>query len=382
MRVLHTSDWHVGRAIRGRSRADEHRAVLSEIVRIGQQWEVDLVLVAGDVFDSAAPSPESERIVYRTLLDLADVAPVVIVAGNHDNPRRLRAVTPLLKLGRVTSLGFVTRPEDGGVVVGSDIGLGCPTRVALLPWQNQRGIVTAADLMSKQADQTTSDYAGRMGLIINALCQSMTLDSVNLLVSHLTVHGARDVGSERAAHVFGYAVAAQTFPGHLSYVALGHFHRQQQIPASAPVWYAGSPLQLDFGEAGEDKGVLVIEAEPGLPAAVNPVRLVSGKRLVVLRGTLDEVVTAAGDHLGSYIKVEIDEPARAGMADEVRARIPGVVDVTLSVVHRQSAASDVPKRVGRSPRDLFREYLSECGIEDKRVSELFDQLVDESSDET
>ena len=97
--VLHTSDWHVGKAIRGHSRADEHRAVLAEIAGVAAEHTVDLVVVAGDLFETSAPTPESESIVYRALLDLAATgAEVVVVSGNHDNAHRLRAVAPLLEL--------------------------------------------------------------------------------------------------------------------------------------------------------------------------------------------------------------------------------------------------------------------------------------------
>jgi DNA repair protein SbcD/Mre11 len=114
VKALHTSDWHVGRTMRGRSRADEHRAVLAEIVDQAASNDVDLVLVAGDLFDVAAPTPESEQIVYRALLDLAEVAPVVAVAGNHDNPRRFEALHPLLELGRVTAISSCARRTTEG----------------------------------------------------------------------------------------------------------------------------------------------------------------------------------------------------------------------------------------------------------------------------
>src|SRR3954451_899892 len=100
--LLHTSDWHVGKAIRGASRADEHRAVLAEIAELVGAHDADVVVVAGDLFDSATPSPESEQIVYEALLALASTgATVVVIAGNHDNARGLRAVAPLLALGNV-----------------------------------------------------------------------------------------------------------------------------------------------------------------------------------------------------------------------------------------------------------------------------------------
>ena len=115
MRLLHTSDWHVGRKIRGRSRAEEQKAVLSEIAAIAGTESVDISVVSGDLFDVSSPSSNDARLVYRALLDLAEVAPVAIVAGNHDGPNRLEAVRPLLELGRIVVVAAPRRPEDGGV---------------------------------------------------------------------------------------------------------------------------------------------------------------------------------------------------------------------------------------------------------------------------
>ena len=117
VKFLHTGDWHVGKTMRGRSRADEHRAVLDEIAALAAAEQVDAVLVAGDLFDTAAPTAESEQIVYGALLALArSGAHVVVVSGNHDNERRLQAVAPLLELGRVTMAASFRRPDEGGVV--------------------------------------------------------------------------------------------------------------------------------------------------------------------------------------------------------------------------------------------------------------------------
>ncbi|MGH2475553.1 MAG: metallophosphoesterase family protein, partial [Candidatus Limnocylindrales bacterium] len=145
MRVLHTSDWHVGKALRGRSRATEHEAVLGEIAGIARREAVDLVIVAGDLFDSATPSPEAERIVYRGLLDLAaGDRPVIVVAGNHDSAQRLGAVAPLSEASGIHVAAAVRPPDDGGVV---DIAAGGErAQVALLPFPSQRYVV-AADLL-------------------------------------------------------------------------------------------------------------------------------------------------------------------------------------------------------------------------------------------
>ena len=143
MRLLHTGDWHVGKTLRGRSRAEEHEAILAEIVELVAENEVDAVLVAGDLFDTAAPTPEAERIVYGALLALARAAPhIVVICGNHDNPRRLEAIEPLLELTNIHALPALARPEEGGVLT-LEIRERERLQIALLPFLSQRGIVRA-----------------------------------------------------------------------------------------------------------------------------------------------------------------------------------------------------------------------------------------------
>ena len=151
MRILHTSDWHVGVTMRGRSRAEEHRQVLGEIVGAAEKQEADLVIVAGDVFHHAAPSPESEDIVYNALLKLAeDERQVVLVAGNHDNPRRIEAIRPLLGRGGIRATGLIRRRDEDGTLKIETRG-GERACVAIIPFLSQRGIVRADDLMGSEA---------------------------------------------------------------------------------------------------------------------------------------------------------------------------------------------------------------------------------------
>ena len=376
VKALHTSDWHVGRAIRGRSRADEHRAVLAEVVDQASAHSVDLVLVAGDLFDVAAPTPESESIVYRALLGLAEVAPVVIVSGNHDNPRRFEALQPLLRLGRVAAVSTLRPPDDGGVLDFPMIA----TRVVPIPWTSQRAIVSADDLIARDRDDNVVAYIDRMRRVIGSLTSDLTTDTVNLVVAHLMMHvePKMTAGSERVAHtVFEYSLPAQVFPGSLSYVALGHLHRPQRVPTAAPVRYSGSPLQLDFGEAGEQKSTVLVEAEPGTPAKLTELALAGGVPLVVLRGSLPQVFEQAETLGEAHVRVVLEEVPRVGLAEEVRQRIPGAVDVVLE--RTQSAATPPARaRLGRPPRELFLEYLAHQQADAALVT-VFDELFDEVS---
>lgn len=403
MRLLHTSDWHVGKAIRGRSRAAEHRAVLGEIAGIAERESVDLVVVAGDLFDTASPTPEAERIVYRALLDLAAGGrPVVVVAGNHDSAQRLGAVAPLSQASGIHVASAILPAGDGGVLE-LDLG-GEVAQVALLPFPSQRYVVTADLLLSGDAADAHAEYAHRVVRIVQALTDRFRADTVNLVAAHLMVMGGEMGGGERGAHtVFDYWVPATAFPAAVQYVALGHLHRAQHLPGPAPLHYCGSPLQLDFGETANEPGVNLVDVRPGLPAEVRPVPLAAGRRLRTIRGTLDQVLAAVpveppdeaaagptggadGDRDGlpagsgpPHLRIVLDEPARAGLADEVRERVPDAVEVVLASreVDRGERRAD-PDRLQRTPHDLFTEYLGEQDVDDDRLVALFDDLVDEA----
>ncbi|HEX6421927.1 MAG TPA: exonuclease subunit SbcD [Acidimicrobiales bacterium] len=417
MRLLHTSDWHVGKAIRGRSRAAEHRAVLGEIAGIAERESVDLVVVAGDLFDTASPTPEAERIVYRALLDLAAGGrPVVVVAGNHDSAQRLGAVAPLSQASGIHVASAILPAGDGGVLE-LDLG-GEVAQVALLPFPSQRYVVTADLLLSGDAADAHAEYAHRVVRIVQALTGRFRADTVNLIAAHLMVMGGEMGGGERGAHtVFDYWVPATAFPTAAQYVALGHLHRAQHLPGPAPLHYCGSPLQLDFGETANEPRVNLVDVRPGLPAEVRPVPLACGRRLRTIRGTLDQVLAVAAtgepggpggpDHAGEparpgesasdptggsdagdgspagsgppHLRIVLDEPARAGLADEVRERVPDAVEVVLASrgVDRGERRAD-PDRLQRTPHDLFTEYLAEHDVDDDRLVVLFDDLVDEA----
>lgn len=380
MKLLHTSDWHVGKRIRGHSRVDEHRQVLTEITALANAESVDLIVVAGDLFETAAPTAESELLVNRTLLGLAEVAPVMAITGNHDNPRRLAAVEPLMRLGRIHMVAEPRPPADGGVVTVVTES-GTPVRVASLPFISQRSIVKAAELMSNAGYENAQSYGERMQRVIAALCADFGEDHVNILVAHAFVHGGTSGGGERPAHLVDeYALSTVDFPPSAAYVALGHLHRPQKLLGATAIHYCGSPLQLDFGEQDQAKQVNIVEAEPGLPAKVRAVPLRSGRRLRTVSGTVSELASLVTDgEIGDdWLRVRVTEPSRVGLADEVRALLgPGVVDVR---VEHQGIARPAASREGRSPRQLFADYLGELGVTDPTIEARFAQLFEQAGE--
>jgi DNA repair protein SbcD/Mre11 len=137
-------------------------------------------------------------------------------------------------------------------------------------------------------------------------------------------------------------------------------------------------LQLDFGETANDPAVNLVDVRPGLPADVRTVVVTAGRRLRTLRGTLADVVAGGGDAADAHLRVVLDEPARAGLADEVRSRLPNTVEVVLAPPHDAgSPPTSDPDRLRRTPHDLLTEYLSEHDAHDERVVALFDELADD-----
>jgi exonuclease SbcD len=381
MKLLHTSDWHVGRTIRGRSRAVEHEAVLLEVAAIAEREQVDLVLVGGDLFDAAAPPPEAERIVYDSLLALsADrTRPVAVIAGNHDSAARLAAVAPVFAPHRVTILTKPTPPSGGGVVeIPTDHGT---ARLALLPFPSQRSVVTADALMTTDAGEQGLSYADRVRRLLDVLAGRFDgSGAVDVVLAHLMVMGGTMGGGERGAHtVFDYWVPATAFPATAAYAALGHLHRAQRIDGPCPIRYCGAPLQLDFGETANEPSVDVVTVDASRAGVdIRPVPLTAGRRLRVLRGTPDELDAIDPDSLdGAHLKLVVDSGPRPGLADDLRARFPDAVEVVLAARDDGIAVEAAPSRRGRTPHDLFADYLAERDAADESVVALFDELVEE-----
>ncbi len=332
MRLLHTSDWHVGRTIHGRPRTDEFAAVLDEVVRIARDGRVDAVLVAGDLFDQRAANPDAERLVFETLARLASEGlAIVAIPGNHDPAARWAALRPLLEPLRVRVVPFVAPPEQGSVVevLSRDETEGAV--VACVPFVPERTFAGAASLFTG-SEQWAQEYAAGMGELLAAMARAFRPDRVNVLMAHLYATDVRVAGDENPLTITpDYAVPPARFPATAQYLALGHVHRPQAVPASpAPARYAGSLLQLDFGEMEQSKSLALVEVSPGKPASVREIALASGRRLYDVGGTLEELRAIAPSFADAWLRVTVRTDAPVpGIADAVREILPNAIEVRL-----------------------------------------------------
>jgi len=382
MKILHTSDWHVGKVLKGRDRHDEHVAVLGSIAAAARDEGADVVLVAGDLFETAAPTAKSQGLVMRTLLALArDGRQVVVIAGNHDNSALIDAVyRPVLGQLGLHVLGVPKRPDAGGTLTLRTRD-GEAVRVAALPFLSHRYAVRAAEILLHEFAEHALDYSHRVAEIVRLLTAEFTPDAVNLVMAHATLLGGRRGGGEREVQTsLDYELPASLFPATAHYVALGHLHRQQEIPGPCPIFYSGSPLAVDFGEEANEPAALIVTAEPGVRADARSVPVTGARRLRTLRGTLDQVI-ADGERAGdAYLRVVLAEPGRAGLGDLVREKLPNALEVLLDDAHRPRPGArdgDRPSRIGRGPVDLFADYLTEQNIDDPRIAAMFAELLDD-----
>jgi DNA repair protein SbcD/Mre11 len=383
LRFLHTADWHIGKPLRGRSRMDEFAAALDQVHRIAATSRIDAVLLAGDVFDSPAPPPEAEKLVYDFFARLIpERIACVVIAGNHDHPRKLAALASLLEGLQIHIRAEVRPPGQGGVVAVRSRDGKEEARVAVLPFVPERKVVDACSVMGPEHGWYEA-YARRIEQILHFLTKDMTAATVNLLVGHLLVSGARFGTGERQLHLGEiYGVNAEQLPGNVQYVALGHLHRPQELLAPAKTCYSGSLLELDFGEREQDKRVVLIDAKPGRAVAIESAPLTAGRRLRDVAGTLAELQRLAPEAGTDFLRVTVKaEAPTPGLADEVRELLPNALEVTVDYP-RQPTGVEAGGASHRTlqPAELFaRFYQAKNGAEPAEdLKKLFEDVYDEA----
>lgn len=380
MKILHTSDWHVGKVLKGQSRAEEHKQVLAGVIDVAHAERPDLVIVAGDLYDTAAPTPEATRLVTRALTALRRTgADVVAIGGNHDNGAALDALRPWAEAAGIALRGGVRENPDEHVIDGTTAG-GERWRVAALPFLSQRYAVRAVEMYELTAAEATQTYADHLGRVLGRLTEGFDEpDRVHLVTAHLTVVGAAAGGGERDAHtVLGYAVPATVFPGTAHYVALGHLHRAQRVDGPCPIRYSGSPLAVDFGEQENVPSVTIVEVTATSAARVREVPVAAAVPLRTVRGTLAQLAELTPPD--GWLRVLVREQPRAGLREEVQELLPRALEIRVDpeLLPAPGSGTRTAQRAGRSPRELFADYLDSRGHADDGVRELFDELFEEA----
>jgi len=380
MRIIHTSDWHLGKKLESISRFEEQKSVLEEICAHTDELQADLVLICGDLFDTYNPPAESIDLFYKTLKKLsADGSRAVIaIAGNHDSPDRIEAPDPLARECGIIFAGYpdtTVAPfqlNSGLEVIKSSQGF---IELKLPEIEYSAGIIItpyANELrLRKSLGQNSSGGQLRDMLAQNwadTVCRHHGC-AVNILCAHLLVSAGEDVpeepDDEKPILQIGGAglVYASNLAARINYSALGHLHRfQTVVDGSSPVVYCGSPIAYSMSEAYQDKFIAVTDIEPGKPARVEKIKLKSGKQLA--RKTFSSVAQAV-----NWLEQNTDKLVEITMetetyitAQDIKALTgahSGIVNIIPSVKNIEAGyrGNIKPIDLSKNIEELFSDYF-------------------------
>jgi len=307
IKILHTADWHLGKRLQEYSRLDEQKLVLEEIRRIADRENVDLILLAGDIFDTFNPSHEAVELLYKSLRRLTNGGkrPIIAISGNHDSTQFVEAPDPLARemgiffYGKYDTVIPTGKLDNGIEITQAAAGFvemklpqfGFPVRIILAPYANEVSMKTYLGEGDRE-----EEFRNLMGAnwkkIADHYCDEQ---GVNLFAGHFFFmkEGEKpepEPESERPIlHVGGtQALFTRNIPAQIQYAALGHLHRYHAVGYEhCPVVYSSSPLAYSFSEAEQQKQVVIIDAEPGKAVNYTPIGLTEGRPLY--RKTFDNL---------------------------------------------------------------------------------------------
>jgi exonuclease SbcD len=372
MNILHTADWHLGARLVDHDRSEEHQRFLDWLLVLIQERAVNLLIVAGDIFDSANPPQTALTQYYRFLSALASTeCEALIIGGNHDSAATLNAPREILRSLRVHVHGSAAENTADAIHEYND------AIVCAVPFLRERDVRTAS------AGQTHEEVVAAIREGIKAhyhqiftAAQSRAAGRPIIATGHLTAIGVTSASSERQIHVGNLgAVGADCFDG-FDYTALGHIHRPQNVGGRENVRYCGSPIYLSFDEAANPKQVLLLEATPGNPIAVESVPLPIWRSLQHVKCLVDELmpclqqakVAAPQNSLMPWLELTItDSVAPVDLDPMVRATAQAVGVEVLKIIRPVADTVAANILVGRelhetTPEEVFTEKLRRSGI--------------------
>ncbi|KQR97225.1 DNA exonuclease SbcCD subunit SbcD [Williamsia sp. Leaf354] len=352
MRILHTSDWHIGRTFHGVELLDDQRRALADLARLVADERVDVVVVAGDVYDRSVPGSDAVEVYDGALQAMAAAgATLVVTSGNHDSPTRLGAGSSFAAAGGL-HLRTTVDAIDEPVVLSDAHG---EVAVYGIPYLEPD---TVRDRLGvPQARSHSEVLAAAMDRVRGHLAVSPRR---SVVLAHAFVVGAVATGSERSIAVGGVeTVPADTFDG-VDYVALGHLHSPQVVRET--VRYSGSPLPYSFGERSHTKAVTIIDLGADGVTDIRTVELAPVRGLSSLRGTLEELLTSpqhepAVEH---YVEASLTDAIRPVDAlRRLRTRFPRVVHVEWDRPHSADGIDYRSRVVNRSDTEIVRSFVAD-----------------------
>jgi exonuclease SbcD len=401
MRIMHTSDWHLGKNLEGFSRLEEQEKFLNEFIEIVEKNNVDMVIIAGDIYDSGNPPAAAERLFYKALKDISDGGrrSILVIAGNHDNPDRLVAASPLASDSGIILLGVPKScPETGNYngfnITASGEGFveveikGERAVILTLPYPSEKRL---NEIFTEEFDEEKKrmSYSERIGSLFETLSEKYREDTINLAVSHLYVSGGETSDSERSIEVGGsYAVDASMLPKKAQYIALGHLHRPQHIKCEdMEIRYAGSPIQYSKSEINYSKCAYLIDVKPQTKPVVSEIYLKNYKPIEVWKcASIQDAIEKCRENgerdIWVYLEIKTDRYIEQAEIKEMKDLRPGIIEIKPVIEGLDESAADFDDLNDRNIGEMFKEfYKKQRGVEPTdELLELFLKIAGEEEE--
>ncbi|MBV7271509.1 exonuclease SbcCD subunit D [Clostridium sp. PL3] len=402
MKILHTSDWHLGKNLEGYSRMDEQEAFLNDFVEIVESNNIDLILIAGDIYDSSNPPARAEKMFYDTLkrLSASGERITLVIAGNHDNPDRLVAAGPLARDHGIIMTGtpksVVTVGEYGKhKVIDSGEGFveveikGERAVILAVPYPSEKRLNEVLYDSMDEEEERLKSYGDRVKTLFESLSDKYRDDTINIAVSHLFAMGSEEAGSERNIQLGGsFIVDGSCFPKKAQYIALGHVHKPQIVPGTNKrARYAGSPIHYNKKEINFKKKCFVVDVKKGEECNIEEVEFKVYKPIEVWKcKSIEEATQKCEENKEKdcwvYLEIKTDRYIRE---DEIKLMKNTKKDILEIVpkIEGESDDIDISSFSEKSFEDIFKEfYLKERKVEPQQeVVDLLLSILQEGEEE-
>ena len=390
MKILHTSDWHIGQTLYAKKRHEEHGKFLAWLKETILARGIDALIVAGDVFDTGAPGGAAQRLYYDFLTSLLETCckTVVVVAGNHDSPLLLEAPAGVLERLNIHTIGLPGEPERHVIPLrGADGAV--EALCCAVPYLRRNDMVRSDD------DITTDEKIVRAtAQVYDELAQAAQLARVQygevpiIATGHLFAAGAARGEGDGVRELYVGSlgqVGAEVFPDAFSYVALGHIHGAQRVAGQERIRYSGAPLPMSFSEAGARK--VLLEITPGDTLKVEEIEIPSFQRLVTVSGSREEIMARLADLAEQDIWIEVTHTGdtlcahlSADVYDAVKDKPAQVLSVrdTAAVKNAIGASGSAETLETVAVQDVFLRCLTEGGYSEAQQHEMidcFDEII-------
>lgn len=405
MRILHTADFHLGKNLEGFSRMDEQEEFLKDFIKIVKENNIDLVIIAGDIYDNSNPPARAEKMFYSTLKQLSENGErlILVIAGNHDNPERLVAAGPLAREHGIIMIGTpktVVEKGDYGKhkVLNSgegfiEIEINNEKAVILtIPYPSEKRLNEVLYKDMDEDEEKLKSYSDRINKLFNDLKVNYRKDTINLVVSHLFAMKSEEEGSERSIQLGGsYIVDGSCFPKEAQYIALGHVHKPQIVPnTDYKARYSGSPIHYNKKEINSEKKCFIVEVKAKEEAKVTEVPFKVYKPIEIWKcKSIDEAIEKCEKNSEKsswvYLEIETDRYIREDEIKTMKSLKDDILEIIPKIKSEENEDEEFKNFSEKTFEEIFKEFYKkerDVAPDEELVKMLLSIVEGEEDNET